>query len=256
MEMVTSKTKLQILLVQIRKDPSMLAAERRGFVQLSGLEDDQFTLLDVFRQTTFPPSILDDYDAMIIGGLSDDPSDQIGISPEVFPFIESLHALIRYAIQIRKPALLSCGGFMIASVTLGGKVVLDKKRAELGVYDLLLTQEAQSDPLFKNFPNHFKAVSGHQKSTLFTPPNCILLASTDRCPIHAFRVRGAPFYAFQFHPEISCEELEARVEGYKDKYFPSDQEYQDFIALMDDTSLANSIVSRFVELVEEHATAR
>jgi len=240
---------LRLLLIQIRKDPDMLPAERRGFVELSGLEDAQFDVLDVFRRPVFPPSLIDPYDGIVIGGLSDDPGDSVTLPPEAFPFITSLHALIRYTVQVKKPALLSCGGFMIASEVLGGRIILDANRNELGVYEIRLTEAGQEDPLFFDFPSQFKAVSGHIKSTEYVPPGCLLLASTERCPIHAFRVKNAPFYAFQFHPEIRCEVLQARVERYKEKYFASEEEYQAFIALMDDTAWANRIVRRFVELV-------
>ena len=137
---------------------------------------------------------------------------------------------------------------MIASEVLGGEVVIDPAREELGVYPICLTADGLADPLFAGFSNCFDAVSGHIKSTLETPPGCVLLASSRRCPVHAFRLKKAPFYAFQFHPEIQCEVLRARVERYKDKYFDSEEAYAKFISLMNDTTLANSIIRRFVVL--------
>lgn len=229
----------------------MIAPERAGFVGLSGLEERQFTTLDVFRQPQFSPSMLDDYDALLIGGLSDDPSDSVELPRGRFPFIDNLQAMIRYAIQVKKPSLLSCGGFMVASEVLGASIIIDPGRAELGVYSIHLTEAARRDSLFIGFPPSFKAVSGHIKSTFDTPPGCLLLASSERCPVHAFKAKKAPFYAFQFHPEIRCEQLQARVVRYRDKYFKSNTEYERFIALMDDTSWANRIVRRFVDLVAE-----
>lgn len=246
---------IKILLIQIRKNQRMLAPERQSFVSLSGLEEEHFTTFDIFRQPDFSPRVIDPYDAIIIGGLSDDPSDTVEMPPSVFPFIESLQALMLYAIQVRKPSLLSCGGFMIASVALGSAITLDPTLAELGVYDIHLTESAHLDPLFLEFPPHFKAVSGHKKSTLKVPAGCELLAFTENCPIHAFKAKKAPFYAFQFHPEIRCEELQARVELYKDKYFESDEAYQAFLQLMADTSDANRIIRRFVELVKKHVSS-
>lgn len=245
-----ANTNIRLLLIQMRKDPDMLLPERQSFVSLSGLEDEHFSTLDVFRQPDFAPQIIDRFDALIIGGLSDDPSDSVEMPPEVFPFIENLQGLMLHAIKIKKPAFLSCGGFMIASIALGGAVTLDPAFAELGVYDIQLTEAALRDPLFQDFPPRFKAVSGHQKSTVAVPAGCDLLAYTQKCPVHAFKVRQAPFYAFQFHPEIRCEELRARVELYKDKYFTNEEAYQAFIRLMADTSDANRIVGRFVEWVK------
>lgn len=243
---------LRILLIQIRKDPDMLPIERSGFVGLSDLDDRQFTTLDVFRQPDFGPEIMDGYDAIFTGGLSDDPNDSVDFPLDTFPFINNLKNLLCQAAIRKKPALLSCGGFTIASQALGGKVAIDHDRKELGVYSIYLTSAGKKDPLFAGFPDAFEAVSGHIKSTVETPPGCILLASSKRCPVHAFRVKDAPFYAFQFHPEIRCEALRERVERYKTKYFDSEEEYLQFIALMHDTSIANSIVRRFVELVAQN----
>ncbi len=239
---------LKVLLVQIRKDMDMLAPEQAGFIGLSGLESHQFSILDVYRQPDFQPDIIDDFQLLFIGGLSDDPSNTVDFPIEAFPFIDNLRALIRRAAALGKASLLSCGGFMIASEVLGGRVVIDPEREELGVYPICLTTDGLADPLFAGFPKCFDAISGHIKSTLETPPGCVLLASSQRCPVHAFRLEKAPFYAFQFHPEIRCEVLRARVERYKGKYFDSEEAYEKFISLMNDTTLANSIIRRFVEL--------
>ena len=242
-------TTLRILLIQIRKDPFALPAEKAGFVSLSGLSDHNFVVLDVFREPDFTSAILDDFDAFMIGGLSDDPSDSLEI-PEYFnPWIDNLFALMKYAIKIKKPGLLSCGGFMLASIMLGAEVLIDPDQQELGIYDIFLTDEAQKDPLFAQFPSSFKAVSGHIKTTNTVPERCSLLAYSRRCGVHGIKVIGAPFYAFQFHPEVRCADLQARIKLYKEKYFDKEEAYQQFIDLMDDTSDANRMISKFVELV-------
>ncbi len=242
-----------ILLIQIRKDPEALRPERNSFVELSGLTDEHFQTLDVYRKSFFDPQLIDSYDAMIIGGMSDDSSDTIELPEDQFPFLPSLNDLIAYAIKVKKPSLLSCGGFMIASMALGGKIAIDPERAELGVYPIQLTRVAKQDPLFQDFPAIFSAVSGHIKSTVELPPDCVILASSDRCPIHAFKVINTPFYAFQFHPEIRCEELENRVKTYKHKYFDHEEAYNEFINLLEDTFDANCIIGNFVNMIHQPA---
>lgn len=244
---------IQILLIQIRLELSMIGPERNSFIELSPLSQDQWHTLDVFRNPDFDPSILDKYDAFMIGGLSDDHSDSIQLPENFSPWIDNLYNLMAYAIKIKKPGMLSCGGFMLASEMLGSEIVIDPAQQELGVYSLSLTSYALKDPLFKGFPTSFKAVSGHIKTTNTLPQNCYLLASSERCAIHGFKVKKAPFYAFQFHPEIKCEDLKIRVELYKEKYFDSEVTYQKFIALMANTEIANSLVSRFIRLVHKVA---
>ncbi len=246
-----SKAEVRILLIQIRRDPSMVLIERQSFTSLSDLKEDQWTTLDVYRVPHFKPTILDQYDAFMIGGLSDDPSDTIEYPSHFTPWIENLHQLMKYAIEVKKPGMLSCGGFMLASRMLGAEIVTDEKQRELGFYTLTLTPSAKSDLLFKNFPAKFSAVSGHIKSTNSLPNNCLLLVSSERCRIHGFKVKEAPFYAFQFHPEMKAQELKARVELYKDKYFRSQEDFIKFISLDSDTTVANSMVSRFIQMVME-----
>ncbi len=247
-----SKEEIRILLIQIRRDPSMVLIERQSFTSLSDLAEEQWITLDVYRDPDFKPAILDQYDAFMIGGLSDDPSDTTEYPSHFTPWIENLHDLMKYAIKIKKPGMLSCGGFMLASRMLGAEIVTDENQRELGFYTLTLTPTAQSDLLFKNFPAKFSAVSGHIKSTNSLPKNCQLLVSSERCPIHGFKVKEAPFYAFQFHPEMKAQELKARVELYKDKYFRSHEDFIKFISLHSDTTIANSLVSRFIHMVMEN----
>ena len=240
---------LKILLVQMRKDPAVLPAERSDFVSSSGLADHQFKSLDVFREASFSPEILDEYDALFIGGISDDRSDSLKLAVSDFPFIPSLKRLIQYAADQSFPSLLSCGGFMIASSVLGGKIEIRPEYQELGFHTMYLSEDAKKDPLFTDFPIHFPAVSGHIKSTTQLPPESELLVFSERCPIHAFKLKHAPFYAFQFHPEISYDSLYARIARYKEKYFTDEGSYQQMFADRVSTEVANNIVRRFVELL-------
>ncbi len=240
---------LKILLIQIRRDEDMLPAERNEFVRLSQLRANQIFTLDVFRNPDFSAHLIDGYDALMIGGLSDDDSDQIELPSFFDPFLDNLRTLMQRAIDRRIPSLLSCGGFMLASDLVGAKVVIDPLQAELGMYDIMLTPAAIQDPLFRDFPFSFRAVSGHIKSTIDLPSNCIRTAYSAKCKIHGFKIIDAPFYAFQFHPEISCENLVARVSAYREKYFDSEERYQKFIEMSDSTEIANSIITRFVRLV-------
>lgn len=245
-------TLLKILLIQIRSDQSLLPAERKEFVHFSGLTEEQITTLDVFRDPDFEPQMVDDFNALMIGGLSDDDSNELELPATFSPFIENLNSLMLRAIDRRIPSLLSCGGFMLGSMLLGAKVVIDPEQSEVGIYEIALTESGRMDPLFEGFPLHFNAVSGHHKSTVDLPSNCVRLAFSERCDIHGFRVKDSPFYAFQFHPEITCANLQARIEAYKEKYFDTEEDYQAFIHMTHSTGTANSIISRFVQLVEKH----
>jgi GMP synthase (glutamine-hydrolysing) len=55
------------------------------------------------------------------------------------------------------------------------------------------------------------------------PPDAVLLASSDACPVQMFRVKRN-LYATQFHPELDLPGLLTRVHVYQHAgYFPPDE---------------------------------
>ncbi|HEY9616639.1 MAG TPA: type 1 glutamine amidotransferase, partial [Microcoleaceae cyanobacterium] len=196
--MATHRSQLRILLMQIRDDEATRLEEFDEFVRYSDLTPEQFTVLDVFKTPDFAPEYIHGYDALFVGG----SSDASVIQPEIYGFVESAKQLLAYCLQQRIPVFASCFGFQAAVEALGGKVILDKANMEMGTYPLWLTEAAATDLLFHDVPNGFWAVSGHKERAVSLPEGAILLAYSDRCPYHAFKMADQPFYGFQFHPEL------------------------------------------------------
>ncbi len=241
---------IRILLIQIRKDKNACVSEYETFLEHLGIRSSQLDSKNLYYEYQFGPNILDEYDAFLVGGFSDDPLHYLGVEREIYPFIDTLQGVLDHSIRQKIPGLLSCGGFMFASVLLGGTLKLDPNRREMDLVDIAINEELREDPLLSDLPDKFAIVSGHLKSTTRLPSNSILLASSERCPIHAFKVKDAPFYAFQGHPEITAASIKERVAPYKDKYFTSEDEYLNMIHSTKDTEAANSILSKFVTLVK------
>lgn len=195
----------------MRKHQGSEKAEYQNFLGHSSLNTGQLNAINLFEEPNFSEKHLDNYDGFFIGGFSDDPNDSLALTEEYFPFLGAFEQILNYAISIRKPGLLSCGGFMIASVLLGGEICLDESMQELDILSITRSGSEASDPLFQGCPKTFNIVSGHLKSTNILPPNCVLMASSTRCPIHVFKLKAAPIYAFQGHPEISAGEVKDRV---------------------------------------------
>ena len=237
------------LLLHMRKDPEVCVPEYQNFLEHTRLKKNHLYAINLCEHPNLDPGILDRYDAFLIGGYSDDPSDRLDLDVVTYPFIKSLNSLLKYAVAIKKPGLLSCGGFMLASVLLGGELTLDRAMKEMDILPITLTEKAKNDPLLSSLPDQLSIVSGHLKSTNKLPPNTDLLAYSDRCPIHAFKITDAPIYAFQGHPEMTANQLKERVEPYKDKYFNGEEDYKRFISNNASTKEANQILSRFVEMI-------
>lgn len=241
--MSRSRSQLRILLMQIRDDAVTRQEEFDEFVRFSRLDPQQFTVLDVFKTPEFDPSCIDGYDALFIGG----SSDASVTKPEEYPFVQPSKELIAHCLAESVPVFASCFGFQIAVESLGGKVVVDPANMEMGTYPLWLTDAAATDLLLHDVPNGFWAVSGHKERAVVMPEAAILLAYSDRCPYHAFRIADKPFYGFQFHPEVDPPDLVARITRYQARYFDDSELLSEALRELQDTAIANQLIEKFVD---------
>ena len=237
------RSQLKILLLQIRDDQVTCQEERDEFVRFSGLDDTQLDTLNVFASPQFEPKQVDGYDALFIGGSSDASVTQ----PNKYPFVYDSKRLVLHCLDESIPVFASCFGFQVAVEALGGRVILDKENMEMGTYPLHLTAAAATDILFHDMPDGFWAVSGHKERAATLPENTTLLAFSDRCPYHAFKINNQPFYAFQFHPEVDPPDLTARITRYQNRYLENDEHLAKVLIDLQDTTIANQLIAKFVD---------
>lgn len=236
---------LRILLLQARGDRATQQEELSEFIRFSGLAAEQFTVLNGFACDDFTPDCIQGFDALFIGG----SSDATVLKPDLYPFVPQAMDLILACIEQGIPVLASCFGFQLAVQALGGRVIVDRAAMEMGTYPLYLTPAGVADPLFAGFPNPFWAISGHQERALTLPAGATLLAYSELCPYHAFRLEGKPFYAFQFHPEVDDRDLLARIRRYCDRYQLSTADLENLKQTARPTPYANQLIRRFVAVV-------
>ncbi len=86
------RDQLKILLMQIRDDEAVIVEERASFARHSGLATEQISLLNVFNTPAFPVTIVDDYDALYIGG----SSNVNVLKTDPLPFLKDATALIHH----------------------------------------------------------------------------------------------------------------------------------------------------------------
>jgi GMP synthase (glutamine-hydrolysing) len=122
--------------------------------------------------------------------------------------------IMRYLYDTSKPTFASCWGFQAMAQALGGNVVKDMNRAELGAITLTLTAAGRQDPVFGALPETFVAYAGHQDIVDELPRGAVLLASAERTKHQAYTFPGKPMYCTQFHPELNRSELLQRAEAY------------------------------------------
>ncbi len=238
------KQDLKILLLQIRNDPVVCQEEVESFAQYSGLKTSQLEILNVFTSPNFDKKMIDTYDALFVGG----SSDVSVLEPQKYPFVSPCQQLLYYCQNINKPVFASCFGFQLAVIAFGGQILRDQSGYEMGTIPIQLSPLAADDPVFKDVPDNFLAVSVHQEKALSIPDCFDLLAYTENC-CHAFKHKQSPFWAFQFHPEVDLNTLIQRLGIYRHKYTNGDKHYKSLLGNFSSTPYSNRLLEQFVNNV-------
>src|SRR5262245_5535847 len=120
--------------------------------------------------------------AVLMGGSGDYSS----LDP--FPWIRRMIDYVATAlIPSGIPTFASCFGLQITTLALGGQMMRDPANREVGSIDITTTPAAAKDPLFAPVPSPFVGQAGHTDRAAALPPGATLLASSQMCPINAFR---------------------------------------------------------------------
>ncbi|MDG2423149.1 MAG: type 1 glutamine amidotransferase [Phycisphaerales bacterium] len=239
---------LRYLLLQVRKPGDTMAPhEVHGFAKHLRCPESNIQIHDLISgQPT--RSQLDDVDAVLLGG-SGDFSVVTG-GPWLEPALETMRELH----ELSKPTFASCWGFQAFSLALGGSVVTDIQRAEVGSFDLRLTQIGLEDPVFSPMGETFCAQLGHQDIVERLPEGAHCLASSDRVANQAFCFPGKPIYGTQFHPELDLSTLLDRLRTYP-AYIESitGLEYDQFVKrCCRESKATEGLLERFARHVFRH----
>ncbi len=166
-----------------------------------------------------PARLLAEVDAVLFGG-----SGAYSVLDDIAWIRAGLDLLVD-VIARQVPAYASGCGFQGLAIALGGRVEHDNDRAEMGGTELHLTAAGRADPLFGTLPARFWAQEGHHDHVIELPPGVTLLAAGDVVQAQAFKVDRAPFWASQFHPELTPLLTLDRFRHYRDHYLdPSEAE--------------------------------
>lgn len=237
---------MKILLFQIRNpDDAMLAQEFNCFFTKLRPLDRPFELdsCNIIGNDQDYRDIWQDYDCVMVGGSGD-----YGCVENNEPWFLTFCEVLRNIVQQEKPLFCSCFGHQALASAMGGEVVKDKSRAELGTHEVTLNEEGQKDPLLGSLNNPFLAQFGHNDHVMKLPRGAVNLASTARCHVQAYTIPGKPLYSTQFHPELSCQENRERAERYFQVYDPSLAQPERLHDLFKPSEPASALLRRFVEM--------
>lgn len=237
---------IKILLLQARQaDDAARLEERSSFAAMAGVDEDQVIPYDLLNST---PALAEvrRYDALMVGGSGD-----YYVSQGNLPNFPAVLALLADVVAVGQPTFASCFGFQLLVKALGGEIVYDAGRAEVGTYALGLAENGRSDDLFHYLPHTFRAQLGRKDRASRLPQGVLHLAASENAEFQALRVPGQPIWATQFHPELTKATNLARFRRYMAGYaaIMDKAEVAKTLARFDESPEANQLIGRFVKLV-------
>lgn len=232
------------LLLQIRNnDDEMRQQEVECFCRILDCTPVQMTVHNLLDGAP-PAPTLDLANIVLLGGSGDYSAAGEG------KWLDRALDVLRQLHDISKPTFASCWGFQAMARAMGGRVIHDLNRAELGTLEISRTQAAIEDPIFRSMPGSFLAQMGHEDLVEELPPDAIHLAFSERVTHQAFRFVDRPIYCTQFHPELDLRGLLERVQAYP-KYIEkiSGKSHDEFGKGCHETPEANELLRQFVKHV-------
>jgi GMP synthase (glutamine-hydrolysing) len=202
-----------VLLLSIRADDAAADNEYASFLALAGLGEGELRRVRL-EQRALGDIDLREWSGIWLGGGPFNYTDPEEKKSAVQRRVEAdLRRLLDAVVAADFPFLGACYGVGALGSHQGG--VIGKRYAEpVGTVRVALTPQGRRDPLLTSLPAQFDAFTGHKEAVSELPGHAVLLASSDACPVQAFRV-GANVYATQFHPELDAAGMCTRIEVYK-----------------------------------------
>jgi len=235
---------IRYLLLQVRNsDDPMRQHEINSFARVLKTTPERIGLLDLLNED-LSDSMFESTDMFLLGGSGHYSATGEG------PWMDRSLDILRRLRHAEKPVFASCWGFQAMARALGGQVVKDLSRAEVGTHHLFLTEAGKADPLFGPLGEGFGGQMGHEDCVIELPDGATLLASSKRHDMQAYRFEGVPIYCTQFHPELNRDDLLLRVQTYPEYIeriagLPAER----FDELLHETPETEALLSRFVEMV-------
>lgn len=233
---------LRVLLIQVRDVPEVAAHERHSIMTITGLRPEQVDPANLVHE---PHRVewerVRRADAVIIGGAG------VHSAVEDYDFSDDLGALIERMVDEGVALFGSCYGHQIIARTLGGSVIHDNDRSEVGAIDVCATDAAGADPIFGACPPAYTTLMGHKDRVDRLPDGAVELAYSETCRNQAFRILGRPVWGAQFHAELTPTTLVERLSHYR-QYAPDEGEFERIKRELRPTPHAREILKRFLSM--------
>jgi GMP synthase (glutamine-hydrolysing) len=230
------------LLISVRdQDDPMVDHERSCFEGRTGLKMDVVFAID----RGLGERLLEDRPAVFFGG-----SGAYAVT-DTAPWIREALDFFLLVVDQKVPSYASCFAFQGLALAMGGEISHEPEYAEMGIIPVELTEAAKSDVLFEGLPDTVMVASGHNDHVSRLPAGVTRFAVGDLVGNQAFKVDGAPFWASQFHPELTRADLLVRWNFYRDIFTTDPVEIAKTDATLEaspETPESNSLLAKLLSL--------
>jgi len=187
-------------------------AEWASFRTATGRDADGLQAWDLVSDG-LPPDAIDRFAGFVVGGspFNVTTSDKGAVQTRLE---DDLARVAEAAASGATRAMFTCYGIGVVTRVFGGTVA-DTYPEGTGATTVALTDAGRRDPVFGGLPERFDAFTAHKEGTDLLPPDAVLLATNEDCPVQAYRV-GESLYTTQFHPELTPQDFTARMRIYRD----------------------------------------
>lgn len=235
----------RLLLLQAREpgDP-MALHEHECFARALGVANDKITCHDLVAGVPSDEALAE-HPLLLIGGSG--KYSTLDDDPWLHRFFDWLTETV---VTRHIPTFASCFGFQSLVRAGGGAMVRDPARAEVGTFEITLTEQGASDPLLAAFAPAFAAQLGHKDHATRLPAGMSHLAGSALSPFQAARIDGTAIFATQFHPELDREGNEHRYNAYRSGYCGSAADNDDAVlSSMRESPEASSLLPGWLQEV-------
>lgn len=198
-----------LLYVCVRPERSASDAEYLSFRRALGV--DELDRVDLTAEA-LSDAALEEHRGFVIGG---SPFNVTDASPSAVQrrVERDLERIARRALEADAAAFFTCYGIGVVTRMLGGGVTLHHPEPTSATV-VTTTDAAAADPLFGPSGRPLTVFTAHKESSSAVPPDAVLLATNDDCPVQAYRA-GTHLYATQFHPEPTARDFADRMTFYR-----------------------------------------
>ncbi len=239
--MPTPRTRLRLVLLQVRSEIISLRQEQSCFIERCRVARRQFEFINLVDEPELRWHHVENAHAVIIGG-----AGAFSVTKE-HPFTKPLRDVVHQLIDLDRPVFGACWGHQFLGDLGGGTVIEDKERSEVGTFPIELTADGRSDPLFEEFPDRFHVQLGHNDRVSKLGPGWLDLARSKICPAQAIRLADKPVYGTQFHSEMDEESLRERLLVFLKDYVGGEEEYQQILRGLRPSIEADRLMELFLE---------